>query len=231
MKLVRALWGNRKDIRNEIPIKPQHDEVVYVWGMDNLKYLQLLGYETRFIEDTIEHDYKLKLDAIDLAYKEFGKILFLDWDCIQTTSINGLEFNSPSMPLYSYPKNYIHSSSEQYINNSICVEIHEQIQKYAWELDDSYVLPNACCISVDGFNLGKELKSIHAEHKFNTLVEEFAFKVFTNCTLDEYIQLYDSPYLYGRQDSQYFIVGGERVNTSKKLNTYIGKKNTKFIHE
>ena len=197
MKLVRALWGNRKDIRNEIPIKPQHDEVVYVWGMDNLKYLQLLGY------------------------KEFGKILFLDWDCIQTNSINGLEFNSPSMPLYSYPKNYIHP----------CVEIQEQIEKYAWELDESYVLPNACCISVDGFNLGKELKSIHAEHKFNTLVEEFAFKVFTNCTLDDYIQIYDSPYLYGRQDSQYFIVGGEKVNTSKKLNTYIGKKNTKFIHE
>ena len=66
---------------------------------------------------------------------------------------------------------------------------------------------------------------------FDTLVEEFGFKVFTNSTLDEYIEMYDSPYLYGRESSQYFWVDGKKVNTAKRLNEYIGKKQIKFIHE
>lgn len=221
MKLIRALWGNRNDIRNEIPIKPKHDEIVYVWGKDNLHYVKSLGYETRFVQNTVKADYKYKLDAIDLAYEEFGKILFLDWDCIQIKSIDGLEFNSPSMPLYSYPKNHI----QPYI------KLQKQIKEYSWDFGESYVIPNACCISVEGFNLGKELKKIHSKYKFHTLVEEFAFKLFTNCSLDEYIQNYDSPYLYGREDSQDFIINGNRVNTSMKLNKYIGNKNKRFIHE
>tara|TARA_Y100000389_G_C17464564_1_gene524454 strand:+ start:2648 stop:3328 length:681 start_codon:yes stop_codon:yes gene_type:complete len=226
MKLVRALWGTRKDILNEIPRQPQLDEVVYVWGKNNWEYLISLGYETRYVTDTEEMDYKFKLDAIDLAYEEFGNILFLDWDCIPTQNIKGLEFNSPSMPLYSYPKDYILGDSLNW--NPI---LQKQIPMYSWEFKDSYVLPNASCIPVQGFNLGKELKKIHRKYKFNTLVEEFSFKMFTNCSLDEYIQNYDSPYLYGRDSSQYFWVNGEKVNTAKVLNNYIGDKNIKFIHE
>jgi len=229
MKIIRALWGGNRigEIRNEIPLKPQHDEVVYVWGTENLEYLISLGYDTRYMVDSktteysYESEYALKLEALDLAYQEFKEFLFLDWDCINTKSIYGLEFNSPSMPLYSYPKDYIHPNTN----------LQKQLALYSWEFEDTYVIPNASCISVQGFNLGKELKSIHAEHNFNTLVEEFAFKVFTNCTLDEYIQNYDSPYLYGRESSQYFLVGGNKVNTAKKLNKYIGKKNIRFIHE
>ena len=43
--------------------------------------------------------------------------------------------------------------------------------------------------------------------------------------------MYDSPYLYGRESSQYFWVDGKKVNTAKRLNEYIGKKQIKFIHE
>ena len=35
--------------------------------------------------------------------------------------------------------------------------------------------------------------------------------------------MYDSPYLYGRESSQYFWVDGKKVNTAKRLNEYIGK--------
>ena len=79
MKLIRALWGNREDIREEVPTTPD-DSVVYVWGKDNLNYLKSLGYETRFVEDTIESDYMFKLIALDLAFKEFYYCMFLDWD-------------------------------------------------------------------------------------------------------------------------------------------------------
>ena len=220
MKLIRALWGDKKEIKEEIPTKPD-DSVVYVWGNDNLNFLKSLGYKTRFVEDTLESDYKFKLISLDLGFQEFKECIFLDWDCKQIKPIDNLEFNSPSMPLYSYPKEYEFSNPN----------ITKQVKTFGWELDDFYVLPNACCITVKGFNLGKELLSIHKKYNFDTLVEEFAFKVFTNSTLDEYIEMYDSPYLYGRESSQYFWVDGKKVNTAKKLNEYIGKKQIKFIHE
>ena len=220
MKLIRALWGNRKDIREEVPTTPDNS-VVYVWGKDNLHYLKSLGYETRFVEDTIESDYMFKLIALDLAFKEFYYCMFLDWDCKQIKPVDEDELISPSMPLYSYPKNYTFSNPK----------VTEQLKQFSWEQDDYYVLPNACCITINGFNLGKELLKIHKKYKFETLVEEFAFKVFTQATLDEYIDNYDSPYLYGRESSQYFWVNGKKVNTAEKLNKYIGKKDIRFIHE
>ena len=97
MKLIRALWGDKKEIKEEIPTKPD-DSVVYVWGKDNLDFLKSLGYKTRFVEDTLESDYKFKLISLDLGFKEFEECIFLDWDCKQIKSIDNLEFNSPSGP-------------------------------------------------------------------------------------------------------------------------------------
>jgi len=54
MKIIRALWGGNRigEIRNEIPLKPQHDEVVYVLGTENFEYLISLGYDTRYMGDS-----------------------------------------------------------------------------------------------------------------------------------------------------------------------------------
>ena len=75
MKLIRALWGDKKEIKEEIPTKPD-DSVVYVWGKDNLDFLKSLGYKTRFVEDTLESDYKFKLISLDLGFKEFKECIF-----------------------------------------------------------------------------------------------------------------------------------------------------------
>ena len=104
MKLIRASWGDKKEIKEEIPTKPD-DSVVYVWGKDNLDFLKSLGYKTRFVEDTLESDYKFKLISLDLAFKEFKECIFLDWDCKQIKSIDNLEFNSPSIHFILIPKN------------------------------------------------------------------------------------------------------------------------------
>ena len=72
------------------------------------------------------------------------------------------------------------------------------------------------------FNLGKWIAII--------ILIKFSFNILRPY-VDEYIQNYDSPYLYGRESSQYFLVGGNKVNTAKKLNKYIGRKNIRFIHE
>lgn len=225
MKIVRALFGNnlKNHFIKEIPTSPKYDEIVYVWGIDNLKYLESLGYQTRYMSDDTNVDYKYKLIALDLSYEEFGEILFLDWDVgtnLSLEQISSLELSSPCMPLYSYPKEYNH-------NNFM---LNQQIKIYSWDLEDSYVIPNACFIYTKDFNLGKELLKIHHIFNFETLVEEFAFQVFCGNTLDEYIKRYDVPYLNGRGDEQIFKQDDKVWNTAKKLNTYIGEKKILFDH-
>lgn len=235
MKIVRALWGRRLEFHysKEIPSKPMFDEVVYVWGRVNYEYLTKLGYNCRYQNDSLEQTFVYKLQALDLAHREFGEILFLDWDIktpLLLDEILQLKFPNPCMPLYSYPKNYTFPGMEE--------KVKEDIVKYSWNLRDTDVIPNACLIYFRDFNLGKELIDIHNKYNFSTLIEEFAFYVWTNSTLDEYIDKHDCPHMYGRESDQTFpkwtIVDGKPVNIKQKiiekLNNYIGPKESKFIH-
>tara|TARA_B100001057_G_scaffold446526_1_gene485168 strand:+ start:22328 stop:22990 length:663 start_codon:yes stop_codon:yes gene_type:complete len=220
MKIIRALWGDflkhhKKDIENSTRL----DETVYVWGKENLEYLNALRYDTIYMGDT-SGSYELKLQTLDSAYKQFGEILFLDWDCkteLPLDAIKELRLPSPSMPLYSYPSDY----NPQW----------DMVEACSWELHNSRVLPNACFIYTKDTNIGKELLDIVEEYGLEGLPEEFAMYLYANCSLDEYIKRYDTPYLNGREDYQTFVMEGVAVNTAKKLNKYIGKKEILFHHD
>ena len=164
--------------------------------------------------------FELKLQTLDSAYKQFGEILFLDWDCkteLPLDAIKELRLPSPSMPLYSYPSDY---------------HPHwDMVEACSWELDNIRVLPNACFIYTKDTNIGKELLDIVEEYGLEGLPEEFAMYLYANCSLDEYIKRYDTPYLNGREDYQTFVMEGVAVNTAKKLNKYIGKKEILFHHD
>ena len=121
------------------------------------------------------------------------------------------------MPLYSYPSDY---------------HPHwDMVEACSWELDNIRVLPNACFIYTKDTNIGKELLDIVEEYGLEGLPEEFAMYLYANCSLDEYIKRYDTPYLNGREDYQTFVMEGVAVNTAKKLNKYIGKKEILFHHD
>ena len=218
MKIVRALWGDfLNNHRDEIPQSPQLDEIVFVWGKENLEYIESLGYETIYVND-IGDSFNLKLKALDLGHQMFGEILFLDWDCetdLKLETIRNLKLPSPCMPLYSYPKDY---------------NDWDMLHEYSWDMNDMLVLPNACFIYTKDVNIGHELEKIVTKYKLVGLVEEFAMKIWSKCSLDEYIKKYDVPYLNGRDNSQYFVVNGEKVNTADKLNKYIGRKQILFKH-
>jgi len=90
MKIIRSLWGFRDHTYNEIPPLPSHpNEIVYVWGKENEAMLKKRGFETRYVEEetspfayeVLELIYERKLIALDLALKEFGEVIMLDWDC------------------------------------------------------------------------------------------------------------------------------------------------------
>ena len=152
--------------------------------------------------------------------------LILDWDCkteLPLDAVKELRLPSPSMPLYSYPSDYHHPLSSR--------PHWDMLQACSWEFHNSRVLPNACFIYTKDTNIGKELLDIVEEYGLDGLTEEFAMYLYTNCSLDEYIKRYDTPYLNGRGDNQIFIVEGEAINTAKKLNNYIGKKEILFHHD
>lgn len=220
MKVIRALWGDfLVNNKEEIPKLPQLDETVFVWGKQNLEYLDSLGYDTIYVGDHGD-SFILKLRALNLGYKKFGEILFLDWDCkteLSLEEVKKLELPSPCMPLYSYPNR----DKKLYL---------AQLPKYSWDLYDSFVLPNACFIYTKDVNLGKELEEIAIAHNLSGLIEEFAMQIWSDCNLDEYIERYDVPYLNGRDDCQEFIRENEKINTAVYLNHYIGKKEILFTH-
>ena len=109
MKIIRALWGDfLKHHKEDIKKSTRLDETVYVWGKENLEYLNSLGYDIIYMGDT-SGSFELKLKTLDMGYKQFGEVLFLDWDCttdLTLDKIKELRLPSPSMPLYSYPSEY-----------------------------------------------------------------------------------------------------------------------------
>ena len=89
IKIIRSLWGYRDHTYNEIPPVSTHpNEIVYVWGRENETMLKERGFETRYVEEetspfayeVLELIYERKLIALDLALKEFGEVIMLDWD-------------------------------------------------------------------------------------------------------------------------------------------------------
>ena len=242
MQIVRTLFGSRthnliyenkkwKEVINEISDVPKYNEVVYVWGKENLNYIQKCGYDYRYVSDNTDFDFKYKLETLKLAYEEFEEVLFLDWDVeseLSETEIKNLSFPNPCMPLYSYPKDFDFGVMPP--------KTSEDIENFSWKLNDNIlVVPNACLIYFKGFDLGSELISLHKKYNFSTLIEEFAFYKWTNCDLDKYINEYDCPHMNGRPDeSKPFLIersfGFEEVNTTIKLNNFIGKKTIHFKH-
>jgi hypothetical protein len=192
-----------------------------VYGTENQNFLNSLGYKTILVsEKSSVYDKNLlehKLDVLSLGYQNFGEVLFLDWDIkllkpLDHNFISNLK--SPSMPIYSYPKEY-----HEYMKEDI--EFIKQMKKYSWEWGDALVLPNASFMYVNDFDLGKELKEIHRRNNFHTLVDEFSFFVYCNCTMEEYIKKFNSVSLFGRSDTQMFRLNDDWVNTSSLLNSHI----------
>lgn len=227
MTIIRALWGDYFIHTNgsEIPKKQlfsEFNETVFVWGIENQGFLNSLGYKTILVSEksdlyhknTLEH----KLDALSLGYENFGEVLFLDWDVKLLKPLDNnfiSRLSSPTMTIYSYPIGY-HEYTESYETEFI-----EQLKKYSWEWEDKLVLPNASFMYVNDFDLGKELKDIHKKNNFHTLLDEFGFFVYCNCSMEDYIKNFNSTSLFGRADTQMFHLNDEWVNTSSLLNSYV----------
>lgn len=246
VKFIRALWGDYKSFINEIPIKPMFNEIVYVWGIDNLKYLNGLGYETKLVSvNPLIHKEELlkfnhKVDCFEIASNDFEKFIFLDWDVSLVKEIDDSFYSklkdSPfSAPLYSYPKNFLNLSNKL-DNNRANLWVNEQIihmKKYAWELDDLIVFPNAGFFYCSDKNVPIKMKNIIKKHNMLTVTDEFPLYMLANCDLDSYIKKYEPSQMFGKPEEDIFILDYIVDECAKKLNNYISgiiEKDIYFKH-
>lgn len=210
IKVIRVVFGNF-DISN-VPISPQFNEVVYVWGKENRDILRNMGYQTILMNRDI-FDYKYihpnyqflhKLIGIEAATKEHSKILFLDWDCYLTKELDDAFFNSLEnktllAPIYSYQKSdyqIIYEKADEW------VELQSNLlNTLSWSKDDMLIIPNAGFIYISDNVIGTELLELAKKNNITTLIEEFTLYSYTNTTLDLYMETYHPICVYGKSGS------------------------------
>jgi hypothetical protein len=259
MKFIRAFWGDLSNFNErhkheiiEVSKNKNLNEMVYVWGVENNKFIKSLGYETILMSDnpTEYGDHYLynsstymihKLEAIKMGIKMFEEVIFLDWDCKQLKPIDKdffyllkLQDQEIQMPLYLYPKNYsdiilnewgelLDSERKKYV-------LKQQIflQKHHYEWGDSFVTPNAGFIYCSNASIINDLISISYEHEIGIATEEMAFVEYTKkfvSTLEEYVYRFEPLVCDAKYETHF---------NQKDLNKFISKlikKNLYFIHE
>ena len=99
---VRALWGEVSNHRNgkiykEISdLKEKDWFVVYVFGKENQKWLEEIGYKTVLVNEEpvvwslSDNMYRHKLEVFKSASEDFDEFAYLDWDCVPISDISNV---------------------------------------------------------------------------------------------------------------------------------------------
>jgi hypothetical protein len=250
IKVIRVLWGASEYILNEIPKKPLFEnELVYVWGIENQKYLQSLGYNTILMGEGITElaysthllHFQHKLFALQKAEETYKEFLFLDWDITLAKEIDSNFYelirngNNVQCPLYGYNHDYKEdikkflTDNGSYSENTDDFLYHHivNLYKYHWKYDDVLSLPCFCFFYSNDSNTISNLMEITEEFGLTACIEEFAMRIYSNCTLDEYIDKYEPIVIRGKERDKNL----ERMSASiKKINKYIDSKINKNIY-
>lgn len=212
IKIIRALWGGIKDTLSEIPPVPLfgNQEVVYVWSKDLRTELDKRGYNTVLVPENthpyfnnFNTQYGKKLIALDLALKEYGEVLLLDWDNLplrplDDTFFEYLQSKPIQCPLYSQHVNTAQSFIETDRREIIPTQtvtfyniIEKELKKYSWKFNNEMVLtPNFSFVYSRVVDLGEKLIDIAINNKIEGCVEEHAMFIYANCSYEQYIKTY-----------------------------------------
>lgn len=246
IQFVRVLFssGDGFDYFNEIPLKPEFNEIVYVFGLDNQRKLQERGYKTYLIDDTPRGQiideldkFNNKLTALDLACQHYEKFIMLDWDMkllkpLDQNFWNLLQHKEVLMPTYSYPlEDLIKIKDNMGKLHFWFVELLPLLEKWSWKFEDLAIIPNAGFIYVNNMpTFGKELIEIAKTYKLRTNVEEFAMWFWANQDLDQYLIEHEPSCVYGRPTDYRCIVGSVDKKCEQILHQYINSKCHKDIY-
>lgn len=212
IKVIRAIWGGDKDTLREVPPTPLFgkEEIVYVWGEYFEKELTKRGYITRLISEkdypyfsSYKTNYGKKLIALDLALKQYGEVILLDWDNLplrplDTSFFQYLKDKPIQCPLYSQHINTATSFFESDKRKDIPQTalklfsiIERELKKYSWKFNKEILLtPNFSFVYSRVRTLGEDLIKIALENKIEGCVEEHAMFLYSKCSYREYLERY-----------------------------------------
>lgn len=242
VKIIRTLYGTQKhDVFREIPPIPTiTNQVVYVWGIENEKWLKNRGYETRLQDSKDLPDYitdkthlYMKLVTLDLALQEFGEVMFLDWDCkilreLDSTFYGYLKQKPIQCPIYSHYKEPLESLLEYNKDPTPFYQefydhMNKTIKKFSWEYEDMLVIPNFGFFYSRDKTVGRKLRDVVDKHEFHGIVDEIGMFIHVDCGLDEYIEKYHPVFVKGVSDD---ITDTNLLisQVQRRLNKYVESK-------
>lgn len=235
MKIIRTLWGHPKYTFKEVENKYKFEnEVVYVWGKENEEYLRKLGYDTILMSDEIIDSryctqltkYMHKLLVIEKADEQFDEYILIDWDT-QLEQYFDEDFykllrakGNVQCPLYALPNNFLDKILKKNLSDEMKdYFIHQSnfIKEYSWKFENLHVIPNFSFFYSNKAKIGKELIKIAVDNKLQTNIEEFAFYIWANTNLDDYIKKYEPNVVIGQNSDQI----KEVADGLKTINNYI----------
>mgnify|MGYP005988554915 FL=1 len=257
MKIVRTFWGDLHRMGDRYPnqiknaVNDNLNELVYVWGVDNYKFISELGYECKLISednfnrdlasDHIFYDHKSpnhKLYTINQALKDWDEILFLDWDCNVTKNLDENFYKilrsggSLQAPLYIYPKKSIDWMIEETKKeeiNPFFTKLKKLIGKYSYEWKDNYIVPNAGLIYCRDKNI--DLLKLSIDLNLECLTDEFVITAYVqskNLSLEDYILNHEPKVITGKlHDEDWWMLLQNKFNDYV---TSIVKKDNYFEH-
>ena len=219
VKIIRTFFGDDPDSRKEIspfPTLPL-DEIVYVWGEDNQKFISDKGFEIRSVSDdlypyfnTYHTRFGRKLVALKLALEEFDEVIMLDWDCyllrpLDKTFFDYLKSKPIQCPLYSHHVNTAKSFTARKDFPPVSAKLQEwwdviekELAKYNWKYkNDILVTPNFGFVYSRDKQFGNALLDIALEYKLKGCIEEHAMFLYANCSFEKYLTLYQPLFVEG----------------------------------
>ena len=242
MQIVRTFWGDvhsmgsrYTDQINEA-INDNLNEIVYVWGIDNFNYISNLGFNCVLVSEE-PYDYSIasnhtfwdyrslihKLKCIDIAIKEFGEIIFVDWDCRKLKELDS-EFyetltngNELQVPLYVYPKHalkWLIDKTKSESINGFFITLNKFIQLYSYEYNDNYVIPNTGFIYCRNGDITERLLELCDIYKLESVPDEFAVMLYSkelNYSLTDYIMNIEPKVIAGKEHVEEFWINEQNI--------------------
>lgn len=234
IQIIRTLWGDSEHHRKEIlKASTFDDEVVMVYGVNNLHFLKSLGYNCILVsEDSLTHlpYYKqlyYKLHSLVHASNYFKKILFLDWDVTLVKPLDqffwdDLRDREFSAPTYAWNFNFTEHLDKAEEKDKIWIESFiEYFPKYSWSYQDGNIIPNACFVYLSNPELSKKLLSICEQNNLIGLSDEFSLFCLADCSLEEYVKRYEPKTIFASKDNSDSVLHGERGTLQKPANDFI----------
>ena len=244
LKIIKTAWGSLDYVKSEVLGKAKFsNESIYVWGSDNQRFLQDLGYETKLVSEspinpeysTLSKKYYHKLEAISLADSDFGEYLLVDWDSYPTRSLDSefiklLESRAEvQCPVYALPNDFFKEISKFQMSNDqleFFSNQNELIKDFSWKFGESRVIPNFSFFYSRNAKIGNSLMNIAVEQNLLSNVEEFALHNLIACSLTDYIESNEPLVAIGQASDSL-----PSVNQSlSDLNSFVNSKVNKITY-